>query len=154
MKEILHYSTTCSGGCGAPLLDKGGQTLANLRKVIKDTESPRNNVDWRNDQSRNNVRGGNTDFGDRLDTADSISRNRSGDDIGLEERRHNEAYMTKGSTSFINESRHFGSQNNGSNSDGSVGSPTSSSASPKKFMGALTQMSSGIGEREREMRFR
>lgn len=128
--------------------------MANLRKVIKDTESPRNNVDWRSDQSRNNMRGGNTDFGDRLDSADSISRHRSGYDVGLEERRHNEAYMTKGSPSFNNESRHFGSQNNGSNSDGSVGSPTSSSASPKKFMGALTQMSIGVGDREREMRFR
>lgn len=137
------------GGCGAPLLDKGGQTLTNLRKVIKDNESPRNNVDWRSERGHNNL-----NYGDRLDTADNFSRNRSGDDVGLEGSRHNEAYMTKSSPSFNKGSPHFGSYNNGSCSDGSVGSPTSSSASPKKFMGALTQMSIGVGDREREMRFR
>ena len=137
------------GGCGAPLLDKGGQTLTNLRKVIKENESPRNNVDWRSGRGQSNL-----DHGDRLDTADNFSRNRSGDDVGLEGSRHNEAYMTKNSPSFNKGSPHFGSYNHGSFSDGSVGSPTSSSASPKKFMGALTQMSSSMGDREKEMRFR
>lgn len=39
-------------------------------------------------------------------------------------------------------------------SDSGAGSPTGSCASPKKFMGAIKQMNSGMGDKEREIKLR
>jgi hypothetical protein len=44
----LSFFAFCLGGCGAPLRDKGGAPIANLRKFSKENESsPRNNADLR-----------------------------------------------------------------------------------------------------------
>lgn len=58
----------------------------------------------------------------------------------------------RNNSTFSESPRH--NSTNRSYSDSGAGSPTESCASPKKFMGAIKQMNSGMGDKERETKYR
>jgi hypothetical protein len=161
-KVVKRFFDFCLGGCGAPLRDKGGAPIANLRKFSKENESsPRSNADLR----RSGRHGSNQQIDDGNDTDGSTdgrydSRRRSsarkfdgdhgdGRDCDVDNDRNRRRIKS----TFSSESPRQKSTSR-SYSDSGAGSPTGSCASPKKFMGAIKQMNSGMGDKERETKYR
>lgn len=144
-----------SGGCGAPLRDKGGVPIANLRKVTRDSKSPDKRDGYWSDKNGNNHRNsynddnedsdnGRGDRGRRL-SENGMAKNREKDD-NLSQRRN--------SSSSNYGSPHHSDHGTGSYSDNCVSSPSGSFTSPKKFMGAIKHMNSSMGDKERDIKLR
>lgn len=84
----------------------------------------------------------------------SSAREFDGDhDNGRDYDAVNDGNRRRNKSTFSSESPRYNSTNR-SYSDSGAGSPTGSSSSPKKFMGAIKQMNSGMGDKERETKYR
>jgi hypothetical protein len=158
----LSFFAFCLGGCGAPLRDKGGAPIANLRKFSKENEpSPRNNADLRRSGrhgSNQQIDNGNDSDGSTDGRYDSKRRSSAREFGGDHENSRDcdvdyDRNRRRIKSTFSSESPRHNSTSR-SYSDSGAGSPTGSCASPKKFMGAIKQMNSGMGDKERETKYR
>lgn len=168
-----------SGGGGAPLRDKGGLPITNLRKVIIGDESP-------SPQKPNGQRVGNTNYRGQTEVVKSIGESDGGGGSHDDSRKnglangngknHKDNYRdfdharekedhvadchrnrpASIDSPYQGDNSHHSNKISSSNRDQRGSSPAAyppSSSSPKKFMGSLREMN-GLGDREREIKLR
>lgn len=134
--------------------DKGGVPIANLRKVTRDSKSPdKTDGHWNDKNIGNNSR----PFKDDNEDIDSsrVDRGRRFSDNGTARNKDRDSNVNgRRNDSSSNDSPRHNENCYGGNSDNRVRSPSGSSTSPKKFMGAIKHMNSSMGDKEREIKLR